>query len=77
MAAVHVDFFGPITPRDGTYAYVLIMCDNSSQYLELCATKTTSASEAARCIYEKYYMRHGFVPNIISDRAQSFLANLT
>jgi hypothetical protein len=45
--------------------------------LELCATKTTSASEAARCIYEKYYMRHGFVPNIISDRAQSFLANLT
>jgi hypothetical protein len=77
MAAVHVDFFGPITPRDGTYAYVLTMCDHSSQYLELCATKTTSASEAARCIYEKYYMRHGFVPNIISDRAQSFLANLT
>jgi hypothetical protein len=77
MAAVHVDFFGPITPRDGPTHTSLIMCDNSSQYLELCATKTTSASEAARCIYEKYYMRHGFVPNIISDRAQSFLANLT
>jgi hypothetical protein len=27
--------------------------------------------------YEKYYLRHGFVPNLISDRAQSFLANLT
>jgi hypothetical protein len=77
MAAVHVDFFGPISPRDGQYSFVLILCDHSSQYLELCATKTTSATEAARCIYEKYYMRHGFVPNIISDRAQSFLANLT
>jgi hypothetical protein len=77
MSTVHVDFFGPISPRDGNYGYVLTMCDNSSQYLELCATKTTSASETARCIYEKYYMRHGFVPNIISDRAQSFLANFT
>jgi hypothetical protein len=77
MSAVDVDFFGPISPRDENHAYVLTLCDNSSQYLELCATKTTSASEAARCIYEKYYMRHGFVPNLISDRAKSFLANLT
>jgi hypothetical protein len=77
MQAVHVDFFGPITPKDGQYSFVLILCDHSSQYLELCATKTTNAAETARCIYEKYYMRHGFVPNIISDRGQSFLANLT
>jgi hypothetical protein len=77
MAVVHVDFFGPICPRDGQYSFVLILCDHSSQFLELCATHTTNATETARCIYEKYYMRHGFVPNIISDRAQSFLANLT
>jgi hypothetical protein len=77
MEAVHVDFFGPISPRDGQYSFVLTLCDHSSQFLELCATKSTNATETARCIYEKYYMRHGFVPNIISDRAQSFLANLT
>jgi hypothetical protein len=53
------------------------MCDNASQYLELCAVKTTSAVETARCLYEKYYMQHDFVLNLISDRAQSFLANLT
>jgi hypothetical protein len=53
------------------------MCKNASQYLELYAVKTTSAIETARCSYKKYYLRHGFVPNPISGRAQSFLANLT
>jgi hypothetical protein len=39
--------------------------------------KTTSAVETTRCLYEKHYMWHGFVPNLISDRVQSFFANLT
>jgi hypothetical protein len=51
------------------------MCDNAGQYLEMCPVKTTSALKTARCLYEKYYMRHGFIPNLISDRAQSYLAN--
>jgi hypothetical protein len=45
--------------------------------MEAVPVKTTSAAETAQNIYEKYYLRHGFVPNLISDRAQSFLANLT
>jgi hypothetical protein len=76
-SAVNIDQFGPINPKREGYAYVLILCDNASQYLELCPVKSTNAIETARCLYEKYCMRHGFVPNLISDRAQSFLANLT
>jgi hypothetical protein len=77
MLAVNLDHFTPVTPRDQGHAYVLLMVDNAGQYLEMCAVRTTSALETARCLYEKYYMRHGFIPNLISDRAQSFLANLT
>jgi hypothetical protein len=53
------------------------MSDNASQYMEAVPVRTVSAEETAQCIYEKYYLRHGFVPNLVSDRAQSFLANLT
>jgi hypothetical protein len=53
------------------------MCDIATQYLEAVPVKTVSAEETAQCIYEKYYLRRGFVPNLISDRAQSFRVNLT
>jgi hypothetical protein len=73
----HVDHLGPISPCYKGYAYILIMSDSATQYLEAVPVKSVSAAETAQCIYEKYYLRHGFVPNLISDRAQSFLANLT
>jgi hypothetical protein len=73
----NVDHLGPISPSWKGYTYILTMSDNASQYMEAVPVRTVSAEETAQCIYEKYYLRHGFVPNLVSDRAQSFLANLT
>jgi hypothetical protein len=73
----NVDHLGPLKPAYKGYNYILTISDNASQYMEAVPVKTTSAAEAAQNIYEKYYLRHGFVPNLISDGAQSFLANLT
>jgi hypothetical protein len=46
-------------------------------WTELFAVKSTSAIETARCVYKKYFLRFGFIPNFISDRAQSFLGSFT
>jgi hypothetical protein len=40
-------------------------------------SEITGAIETARCVYEKYFLRFGFIPNFISDRAQSFLGSFT
>jgi hypothetical protein len=73
----NIDHLGPIKPAYKGYNYILTVSDNHTQYLESIPVKSTSAVETAQNLYEKYYLRHGFVPNLISDRAQSFLANLT
>jgi hypothetical protein len=73
----NIDHLGKLCPVWQGYNYILTISDNATQYMEAMPVKTVSAEETAQCIYEKYYLRHGFVPNLISDRAQSFLANLT
>jgi hypothetical protein len=73
----HIDHLGKISLSWQGYNYILTVSDNHTQYMEAVPVKTTGTAETAQNIYEKYYLRHGFVPNLISDRAQSFLANLT
>jgi hypothetical protein len=46
-------------------------------WTELIPVTSTGAVETARCVYEKYFLRFGFIPNFTSDRAQSFLASFT
>jgi hypothetical protein len=73
----NIDHLGKIAPSWQGFNYILTISDSFSQYLEAVPVRTTGAAETAQNIYEKYYLRHGFVPNLISDTAQSFLANLT
>jgi hypothetical protein len=73
----NIEHLRKISPSWQGYNYILTISDNASQYMEAVPMQTTSAAETAQNIYEKYYSRHGFAPSLISDRAQSFLANLT
>jgi hypothetical protein len=77
--AVHADHFGEINvPNAGhPFRYVLVLCDHRTMYTELIAVRSTGAIETAQSLYEKYFLRFGFIPNFISDRAQSFLGAFT
>jgi hypothetical protein len=77
--AVHADHFGELHVPDARhpFRYVLVLCDHRTMYTELVPVKSTGAIETARSLYEKYFLRFGFIPNFISDRAQSFLGAFT
>jgi hypothetical protein len=77
--AVHADHFGELNVPNANHSfrYVLVLCDHRTMYTELVPVKSTGAIETAKCVYEKYFLRFGFIPNFISDRAQSFLGSFT
>jgi hypothetical protein len=77
--AVHADHFGELNVPNANhpFRYVLVLCDHRTMWTELFAVRSTGAIETARCLYEKYFLRFGFIPNFISDRAQSFLGAFT
>jgi hypothetical protein len=77
--AFHADHFAELNVPypNHPFRYVLLLCDHRTMWTELIAVKSTSAIETAKCVYEKYFLRIGFIPNFISDRAQSFLGSFT
>jgi hypothetical protein len=77
--ALHADHFGELNVPNPNhpFRFVLVLCDHRTMWTELIAVKGSGAIETARCVYEKYFLRFGFIPNFISDRAQSFLASFT
>jgi hypothetical protein len=77
--AVHADHFRELNVPNPNHPFrhVLVLCDHRTMYTELFAVKSTGALETAKCVYEKYFLRFGIIPNFISDRAQSFLGSFT
>jgi hypothetical protein len=75
--AVHIDHHVVLQPSAKGHKYVLLCTDNCSGYTEMIATKTTSAVETAHKLHKRYFLRYGYVPVVISDRAQSFLGQFT
>jgi hypothetical protein len=57
------------------YRHVLIITDGLTLNTELCAARTTSATEAAQLFFDQYICRYGCPKFILSDRGQAFLSN--
>ncbi len=77
FGALHIDHFGEVHPSSNGKKFVLVMTDHCSGHVELAATSTTSAAETAKLVHQNYYLRFGYIPVIISDRAAGFLAQFT
>jgi hypothetical protein len=77
--ALHADHFGELNVPNPNhpFRFVMVLCDHRTMWTELIPVKGSGALETARCVYEKYFLRFGFIPNFISDRAQSYLASFT
>ena len=48
---IHLDYIGPLRQDDRGNSYILVLIDAFSRWMELFATKTTSALETAQCFF--------------------------
>ena len=74
LECVHIDLYGPVNVPSGPYKYVFSCVDAFSGYVEYIPAKSISAIETAKLLHERYFLRHGFVPRIISDRGSNFVS---
>jgi hypothetical protein len=58
------------------YKYVLTMTEHLTQNTVFVATRTTSASETARAMYDNYLTVYGYPKNFLSDRHKAFMGEL-
>ena len=77
MEAIHIDFYGPVTPKSGPYNHIMVMTDHTSGYTALAPAVSTGAQEAADILHREYFLKHGYIPYCISDRGSGFLAQFT
>lgn len=71
MQRVAMDAIGPLeTARDGS-SYIVVIIDCFTRFVELYATKSTGADEAAHCLLD-FVGRYGAPEELISDGGKQF-----
>ena len=68
---IHLDHIGPLRQDDRGNSYILVLIDAFSRWIELFATKTTSALETAQCLFQ-HFGRFGTPEVIHTDRGPAF-----
>lgn len=74
---VAMDVFGPIPHRTEEEAYVLVMVDHYTKYLELAALVRKSSRAIARAFEEKVVCRHGVPRRVITDDGSEFKGEMS
>lgn len=71
---VALDIFGklPTTPRGN--AFILVMIDHFSRWVEMVALQTVEAMVVAKAIRDNWIPRHGVPRVLLSDNGRSFVA---
>ena len=72
---VAVDTVGPLPPDEHGHKYIVVMIDAFSRFVELFATKTASAYDAAVALIN-VFGRYGAPRYLRSDRGSQFVADL-
>jgi len=71
MNDLNGDFIGPFTVDDEGYMYIFVIIDCFSRWIELYATRTTTAKEAAECLIQ-HYGRFGVASFFRTDNGPGF-----
>ena len=72
---INVDSIGPLPPDENGNCHILNISDTFSRFIELYATKSTTAKEAAVCLLS-YIGRYGCPSQILSDNGSQFVNDL-
>jgi transposase InsO family protein len=71
MVQLHIDTIGPLPKDDQGHEYILVIIDAFTRFVELYATKDTTALSAAQCLLD-HAGRYGFPQYIRSDNGTQF-----
>lgn len=71
MVRVSMDTIGPLPATKEGLQYILVMIDNFTRFVELYATKDTSAQDAAPCVVS-FIGRYGVPQELLSDNGTQF-----
>ena len=75
MERINVDSIGPLPPDEYGNAYILVIRDCFTRVVELSATKSASAVEAAKPLLA-HFGRYGAASQILSDNGSQFVNDL-
>ena len=77
MERVHLDILGPINPKSKSgCAYVLVMVDQFSKWVELAALPAQIAELTAEAFLKHFVVMYGFALEIHTDQGTNFQSNL-
>ena len=76
MERVHLDFMGPLPVTKGNNAYVLMMVDQFTKWVECIPLPSQTAEETARAAINEFFSRFGYPFQIFTDRGTNFESNL-
>ena len=72
----HIDYLGPLTKTKNGYAYILLMVDSFTKWVEAIPMVSTEAIPTAKAIFREVISRYGAMSSLVSDRGKSFLNNV-
>lgn len=70
-----MDHVGPFVRSIKGNNFVLVIIDNPTKFVRLCAVSNTNAQNLLRCV-KLFVMNHGFPRRIISDRGTCFTSKI-
>ncbi len=73
---IEIDFSGPYHPKSNGYAYILVIIDYKTKFLELFPTVDEKAETAAKILVEEIVLRYGGFKTLLSDRGRHFTAGV-
>ena len=72
---IHMDTLGPLTRDEQGKAYVIVIIDSFTRFIELFTVGNTTAEEAANCLLS-FYGRYGAPEELRTDLESQYRAKL-
>ena len=76
LQKVHMDHLGPLTVTDNNNAYVLVIVDNFTKWVECLPLPDITAKNTAEAAVNHFFSRFGFPAQIVTDQGTVFESQL-
>ena len=76
LQKVHMDHLGPLTVTHNKNAYVLVIVDNFTKWVECIPLENLTAVDTARAAVSHFFCRFGFPIQLVTDQGSTFESQL-